>query len=339
MGQNAVGDGITLNNAFAEVMRAKWPPDRPYLAAISGGRDSMALLHFLHGAGYRDLVVCQIDHGLRGEISTAEGEFVREMAERLGYTVELRRVEVTAFARSEKLSLETAARELRYRAFAEVAAKHDCRRVFLAHHADDRVETVLINLFRGTGARGLAGMEPETSRVVAGVELELIRPFLGITREEIVRHVAAEGIDYREDESNASDFALRNRVRNRLLPLLGEIFERDVRPAVLRAADLAALEDTWAAEATGPMPWKGPNGGLDVATLRGMPGAQRQRLLLKWLRERGVPDCGHDEVARVLTVLMTSARPARASLPGGHAVRRREGVLFMEEPRAEGPQA
>ena len=108
---------------------------------------------------------------------------------------------------------------------------------------------------------------------------------------------------------------------------------------MLRAADLAALEDTWAAEATGPMPWKGPNGGLDVATLRGMPGAQRQRLLLKWLRERGVPDCGHDEVARVLTVLMTSARPARASLPGGHAVRRREGVLFMEGPRAEGPQA
>lgn len=327
-----MGDGITLNAAFAETVRAKWPPERPYLAAISGGRDSMALLHFLHGAGYRDLIVCQIDHGLRGEASTEEGEFVRETAQHLGYMVELRQVEVTAFARSEKLSLEMAARELRYRAFAEVAAKHHCRCIFLAHHADDRVETVLINLFRGTGARGLAGMEPETLRIVAGVELELIRPFLGVTREEIVRYVATEGIEYREDESNASDFALRNRVRNRLLPLLGEIFERDVRPAVLRTADLAALEDAWAAEATGPLPWKGPDGGLDVAALRGMPGAQRQRLLLKWLRERGVPNCGHDEVTRVLTVLMTSARPARTSLPGGHAVRRREGILFIERP-------
>jgi len=327
-----VSDRITLNAAFAGAMRAKWPPVRSYLAAISGGRDSMALLHFLHGAGYRDLVVCQVDHGLRGEASTAEGEFVRETAQRLDYTVELRRVEVTAFARSEKLSLETAARELRYRAFAEVAAKHDCRRLFLAHHADDRVETVLINLFRGTGAKGLAGMERETSRLVDGVELELIRPFLGITREEILRYVAVEKIEYREDESNASDFALRNRVRNRLLPLLGEIFERDVRPAVLRAADLAALEEAWAAEATGPLPWKGPDGGLEVAALREMPGAQRQRLLLKWLRESGVPDCGHDEVTRVLSVLLAEARPARASLPGGHSVRRREGTLFIEGP-------
>ncbi len=327
---DAVGNGITLNDAFAEAMRAKWPPGCRYLAAVSGGHDSMALLHFLHGAGYRNLVVCQIDHGLRGEASTGDADFVREKAEVYGYPVELHAVDVAAFSQTEKLSLETAARELRYRAFAEVAEKHDCRRLFLAHHADDRVETVLINLFRGTGAKGLAGIEPETSRVVAGVALEMIRPFLSITRGEITRYVERKGIAYREDESNASDFALRNRVRNRLMPLLGEIFGRDVRPAVLRAADLAALEEAWASEATGPLPRKGESGGLDVAALREMPEGQRQRVLLIWLRASGVPDCGHDEVARAQTVVMAEARPARASLPGDHQVRRREGILFIE---------
>jgi tRNA(Ile)-lysidine synthase len=330
--QDAVGKGITLNEAFAEAMRAKWPPGCRYLAAVSGGRDSMALLHFLHGAGYRDLVVCQVDHGLRGEASTGDADFVREKAEVYGYPVELHAVDVAAFSQTEKLSLETAARELRYRAFAEVAEKYDCRRLFLAHHADDRVETVLINLFRGTGAKGLAGIEMESSRVVAGVALEMIRPFLSITRGEITRYVERKGIAYREDESNASDFALRNRVRNRLMPLLGEIFGRDVRPAVLRAADLAALDEAWAAEATEPLPWRGENGGLDVAALREMPEGQRQRVLLAWLRASGVPDCGYVEVARAQTVLMAEARPARASLPGDHQVRRREGILFIERP-------
>ncbi len=327
-----MGDKITLHGAFAETVRAKWPPDRPYLAAVSGGRDSMALLHFLHGAGYGDLIVCQVDHGLRGEASAAEAEFVQKTAEDYNYRVELRQVEVRDFSRSQKLSLETAARELRYRAFAGVAKKYDCRRLFLAHHADDNVETVLINLFRGTGAKGLAGMAEISERVVDDVRLELLRPFLSVTREEIARYVAEAGIDYREDESNASDFALRNRVRHRLLPLLAEIFGRDVRAAVRREADLAALEEAWAAEGTGPLPWKGADGGLDVAALREMPGGRRQRVLLRWLRERGVPDCGSDEVARVGSVLMAEARPARASLPGGHEVRRRAGILFIEGP-------
>ncbi len=332
MRQKTVGDKITLQESFAEALRAKWPPHRPYLAAISGGRDSMALLHFLHAAGYGDLIVCQVDHGLRGEVSAEEAAFVRNTAEDHGYRVELRQVDVEEFSRSQKLSLETAARELRYGAFAEIAKKHNCPRLFLAHHADDRVETVLINFFRGTGTKGLAGMEEVSHRLVADVPLELLRPFLSVTREEIERYVAEAGIDYREDESNASDFALRNRVRHRLVPLLGEIFGRDVRAAVRRAADLAALDEAWATEAAGPLPWRGDNGGLDVAVLRELPDGQRQRLLLRWLRDRGVPDCGSDEVARVGSILMAEARPARASLPGGCQVRRRAGILFIERP-------
>ena len=322
--------GITLDKAFIEAVKSRWDAEHRYLVAVSGGRDSMALLHFLREAGYRDLVVCHVNHGLRGAASDEDAAFVQREAERMGCEVAGRTVDVPGFAADKKLSLETAARELRYRAFAEMAEEKGCRRMFLAHHADDRVETVLINLFRGTGAKGLAGIDAETTRTINGVTLTLIRPFLTLPQEEIIRYVAAEGIRYREDESNTSDFALRNRVRNRLLPMLHEVFERDVRAAVLRAADLAAMEEAWAIEALGELPWKGDAGGLDVIRLREMPEGQRHRLLLSWLRARGVPDCGFDEVARVAAVLMSNDKPAKSSLPGGLHVRRREGLLFIE---------
>lgn len=292
----------------------------------------MALLRFLHEAGYKNLWVCHINHGLRGESSEADESLVREEAARLGFEAVIRKVDVAGYARAQKHSIEAAARILRYRSFAEIGRERGCRRVFLAHHADDRVETVLINLFRGTGARGLAGIEAETTRVIDGVELELIRPFLAVSRETIDDYIDAKGIRFREDESNASDFALRNRIRNRLLPLLNEIFDRDIRPAVLRAADLAALEDEWAMAAIGNLPRKGDGGGLDVSILRKLPVAQRNRLLLIWLRESQVPDCGLSEVERTSAVLLSAARPARASLPGGYHVRRREGALFIEPP-------
>jgi len=296
----------------------------------------MALLRFLHEAGYENLLVCHINHGLRGESSDADESLVREEAARLGYEAVIRQVDVSGFSREAKHSIEASARILRYRAFAEIGREVDCRRIFLAHHADDRVETVLINLFRGTGARGLAGIEMETIRVIDGMELELIRPFLAISRETIDEYINAKGVRFREDESNTSDFALRNRIRNRLLPLLNEIFERDIRSAVLRAADLAVLEDEWARAAMGELPRKGEAGGLDVSILRGLPAAHRNRLLLIWLRKSQVPDCGLLEVERATAVLLSTARPSRSSLPGGFHVRRRGGVLFIEPP--EQPQ-
>ena len=324
--------GITLDNEFSEKLKAAWDPGLFYLVAVSGGRDSMALLCFLHEAGFKNLLVCHINHGLRGESSDADERLVREEAGRLGYEAVIRQVDIAGFVRAAKLSIEAAARILRYRAFAEISREKDCRRIFLAHHADDRIETVLINLFRGTGARGLAGIEAETTRVIDGVELELIRPFLVVSRETIDDYISAKGVRFRDDESNTSDFALRNRIRNRLLPMLNEIFERDVRSAVLRAADLSALEDEWAVAAMGELPRKGEGGGLDVTIMRGLPAARRNRLLLFWLRESGVPDCGLSEVERAVAVLFSTASPSRASLPGGFHVRRREGILFIEPP-------
>ena len=292
----------------------------------------MVLWHWLREEGYENLRVVHVEHGLRGEASEADAAFVAAEAERRGIPCEIRRVKAAAFAREKKLSLEVAARELRYRALAEVAREHDCERVFLAHHADDRVETVLMHLFRGAGSRGLAGMASESRRSVDGVELTLLRPLLTVSRETLLAYAGDHGIAWREDASNASDFTLRNRIRRRLLPEIAEVFGRDPREAILRAADLAALDEAWSMEMLGNLPRRQPSGGLEVAALRTFPEARRNRLLLSWLRESGVPDCGFFEVERVAAVLLSDSRPAKASLPGGYHVRRRAGELFIEGP-------
>lgn len=289
----------------------------------------MALWHFLRSNGWTGLVAVHVEHGLRGAEGEADAALVGAEAKRLGTPFEIRRVDAAAFAERAKDSLETAARELRYRAIAAVARERSVCRVFLAHHADDQVETVLMRLFRGAGSRGLAGMAEESKRSVDGVGLSLVRPFLGVTRAEIGDYVRINGVAFREDASNASDFALRNRIRNRLLPEIESVFGRDVRAAILRAAGLAALDEAWVAESLGELPRRGA--GLGVAALRAMPSARRNRLLLSWLRAAEVPDCGAAEVEGVALVLLSDSRPAKANLPGGFHVRRRAGELFIED--------
>lgn len=281
----------------------------------------MALLHFLRDAGYSDLVVCHVNHGLREE-AKADEEFVKK--ESGGNRFECRRADTRGLAENEGLSIETAARELRYRTLSEIAGKTGCSRIFLGHHADDQVETILINLFRGTGSRGLAGMQRKSERR----GLTLLRPFLEISRETIDRYVSENGIAYREDATNAEDFALRNRVRHKLIPTIDDVFERDVRDAVLRAAGLARKDADWANALLSELPLK--DNGLAVDALRKMPEAQRNRLLLLWLRDSGIQDCGSGEVGKVVEVLLSDDRPAKENLPGDRHVRRRAGVLFLE---------
>lgn len=305
-------------------------PADAHLIAVSGGRDSMALWHLLRASGWSGLVAVHVEHRLRGAAGEADAALVEAEARRLGVPCEIRRVDAAAFANAGKCSLETAARELRYRAIAAVARERAVSRVLLAHHAGDQVETVLMRLFRGAGARGLAGMAGEAKRTIDGVELTLVRPFLEVSREEIDEYVGIHGVPFREDASNASDFALRNRIRNRLLPEIEAVFGREARAAILRASRLAALDEAWAAEMLGEAPRRGR--GLDVAALRSFPQAKRNRTLLSWLRESGVPDCGLAEVERVAEVLRSEGRPAKANLPGGFHARRSAGELFIEAP-------
>jgi tRNA(Ile)-lysidine synthase len=328
-----VAKTLPFETSLAEASAALLPRDQAYLIGVSGGRDSMALLHGLVALGYgksAPLIVVHVNHGLRAAESDGDEIFVRTAAEELGLTCESSRSDVRQRAVTQSISLETAAREARYEAFAEWARQHACPRVVLAHHADDQVETVLMNLFRGAGWRGLGGMIPSNTRDIGGTKLNLLRPLLGIFRESIDDYVRRRLIAFREDASNAILDALRNRVRHQLMPILTDVFQRDVRDAVLHNAEIAQKTEAWIADHSGDLPRLGS--GLAVAPLRLLPTARREHLLLEWLRESAVPDCGRREVAGLDAVVCSQARPATFNLPGGFRARRRAGQLWLEGP-------
>lgn len=300
-----------------------------YLAGVSGGRDSVALLHALVEAGFRRLVVCHLNHGLRGRAAAADARFVAALAAKLGLELESEKTDVARLAQSAGLSLETAAREARYAFFARAARKWRCRSLFLAHHADDQVETFLFNLFRGSGRAGLGGMRRESERTVEGVRLRILRPLLGVWREEIDAQVCARGLRFREDASNRAEEFTRNRVRHTLFPVLKKVFGRDVRRSLWRASVILRDEEDLLASLTAA-----PTGAeLAVPELRGQPVALQRRRILAWLRGNGVPDVGFGEVETVRALLEPGpGNPAKINLPGGWHARRRAKRLFLEAP-------
>ena len=139
-------------------------PGARYLVGVSGGRDSVALLHWLVELGYKNLIVCHFDHQLRGRSSRADAIFVQKLAANYDVDLALGSANVRALAVKKKMSIETAARDARYKFFAQVAKRRRCRTIFLGHHADDLVETFLINLFRGAGTSGLGAMRAVSDR-------------------------------------------------------------------------------------------------------------------------------------------------------------------------------
>src|SRR5713101_2033932 len=164
-------------------------PEARYLVGVSGGRDSVVLLHWLVDLGYKKLVVCHLNHQLRGRSSDADARFVQKLASKYDVDLEIGLRNVGAIAAKKKLSLETAAREARYRFFAQVAKRRRCRTIFLVHHADDLVETFLMNLFRGAGITGLSAMREIATRRVEDVDLTIARPLLGVWRGDIDAYV------------------------------------------------------------------------------------------------------------------------------------------------------
>src|SRR5206468_6656269 len=146
-----------------------FPPDARYLVGVSGGRDSVALLHSLVERGYEELIVCHLNHQLRGRSSDADARFVKKLATKYDVDFELGGANVRALAKEKKMSIETAARQARYSFFAKAAKPNRCRTIFLAHHADDLVETFLLNLIRGAGLTGLAAMREISNRRIDSV--------------------------------------------------------------------------------------------------------------------------------------------------------------------------
>lgn len=311
----------------AKVLK-QFPPARSYLVGVSGGRDSVTLLHWLAASGYRKLIVCHLDHQLRGRASRDDGKFVEGLAARLHFEFEIDRTDVAALARESKQSVETAGRTARYEFFARVARRRRCRTIFLGHHADDLVETFLLNLFRGVGPAGFGGMREISSRRIAGTELQIVRPLLGVRREEIDAYVKTQRLEFREDLTNASLGPARNRVRRRVIPYIEKQLGRKVGSAIWRAALIAADEAEWLEGLvdTG----QSESEQLDVAQLRAQPRALQRRTIQRWLQSRGVADLDFDLIERIRGLLDPEAATSKTNLPRDRHVRRRAGKLFVE---------
>ena len=273
----------------------------------------MALLHALVEAGFKRLVVCHFNHGMRGRDAANDARFVAALAGKLGLEM------VTG--RGIGITSEAEARDARYAFFAQVARDRRCRTIFLGHHADDQVETFLFNLFRGAGRVGLGGMAVESERM----GLRIIRPMLGVWREEIDAYVRGRKLRFREDASNRTAAFTRNRIRHQLFPLLEKVFGRDVRRAVWRAAAILGAEEEWLAALSGGV----EPAELAVPELRAQTVAQQRRRLLAWLRGHAVPDAGFEHVEAVRSLLEPGG-PAKVNLPGGRHARRRAKRLFLE---------
>jgi len=215
------------------------PNDR-LIVAVSGGADSVALLNLL--ATLPDyplqLVIAHLNHQLRGKESDADERFVRNLADQYGYRCEISRCNIRMQAKQTGQSLEEAGREARYRFFTETKERYNAAAIAVAHHADDQAETVLHRLIRGSGTTGLTAMAPRN-------RIDVIRPLLDVTRQDLRRHLEMHQISFREDASNSDQSFLRNRIRHELLPLLDDytpgIVARLAATAQLLADDEALL--------------------------------------------------------------------------------------------------
>jgi len=304
------------------------PPNECYLVGVSGGRDSVVLLDWLVRSGYRNLIVCHLNHQLRGRASAADARFVEKLAARLDLTVMISAADVRKVAKAGGMSIETAARFARYRFFARTARRRRCRILLLAHHADDLVETFLLNLLRGTGTAGLAGIRESSEHQFGNLKLEVIRPFLQIWRSDIDRYVRKHRLAFREDASNSQLGPLRNRIRLRVIPYLEKTVGRDIRQNVWRTAMIVAEEEHFFGELLPKI--EGKAGEMSLRPLREMAVALQRRTLHKWLRNSHVADVGFDLIERVRGLLDVAAGVARTNLPKNRHVRRRAGKLILE---------
>ncbi len=299
-----------------------------WLVGVSGGADSVTLLHLLVEAGFSDLIACHLDHGLRGRESAGDAAFVKRLAAKLGVACEVGKTDVKARMKDRLESMETAARNARHAFFAECAGKYKCPRIVLAHHADDQAETVLWNLLRGShGLKGMCARQDFTTE--SGAKLELHRPLLAVRRAELVGWLVSHKQKWREDASNAEPVAVRNRLRNEALPLLAGISGRDPAAAISRAlaatAEMESLE-SWALLQTDVLD---PQGRLHLGALRKLPPVLQRAALRKFLMENGIPSPDRALVESSLSLLDVK-NPASVNLPGGGRLRRSAGRLWLD---------
>jgi len=225
-------DYIRRNRLFS-------PGDR-VIVALSGGADSVCLLVVLNELREvlgLELKAVHVHHGLRGKEADRDSEYAGRLSETLGVPFVCVRVDAALYAREHGMSVEEAGRHLRYQIFEKERLDFSGTKIAVAHHRDDQAETILYNLFRGTGLKGLGGMRP--------VRDNIVRPLLSVGREEILAYLAEKGISYCEDSTNAQTDYVRNRIRSLILPEIREEVNRRAGENILHAGEMAAQADAY----------------------------------------------------------------------------------------------
>ncbi len=216
------------------------PPHTAILAGISGGPDSICLLHVLMTLSQRfrcRIGIAHLNHGLRSTVSDQDAVFVRSLAEKQNIPFFYKRTDIQKKTKTSKKSIEETGRNERYTFFSKVAASHGFDKIALGHHRDDNAELVLMNLLRGSGPLGLSGIPP--------IRNNIIRPLIGVSRSEIMSYLTENDLKYLTDYSNADTAFLRNKIRHELLPLLKEQYNPNIGETLNRLSDIFRREEDW----------------------------------------------------------------------------------------------
>lgn len=293
------------------------PPGSTVVCAVSGGADSVALLHWLWSNQQTlgiTVTAAHYNHCLRGEASDGDEAFVCGLCASWHIPLAVGRGDVAGYSRQSGTSIEEAARQLRYEFLLAQPGY-----IALAHHADDQVETVLLNLLRGTGLKGLCAMEARCGR--------LVRPLLAVTRQEIEAYLQEHGLPHREDATNTEDDALRNRLRHHVIPLLRQE-NPNLAGTIGRMTALLHQDEAYLAARTDQLlDAARREHGYDCLTLAGAEEVLRRRALRRLL-EIPKPTQAHVDAAEAL--LGSCQGSAEIALPGGYLLRRQYGILSLE---------
>ena len=302
-------------------------PGSTLVCAVSGGKDSVCLLHLLYSlqeALSIEVEAAHLNHHLRGEESERDEAFVRALCKTLGVRLTVSHADVLSRCEETGESVEEAARVLRYRFFESLG-----KPVATAHTLDDNLETVLLNLVRGTGLRGLCGIPPKRGAIV--------RPMLCISREEVEAYLQAHALSHVEDSSNASDLPLRNRLRHEVLPLLRQE-NPSLAQGVFRMDEILRREDAFLDERAQALLRAAslPPARWSCRVLQSAPDVIQARAMRKLLTELAVPKPSQAHVDALLHLISGTDGTQSVSLPGNIVLRRSYDQLSLAPPGSQG---
>lgn len=309
------------------------------LVGVSGGSDSVALLHVLFELAPRydlQLGIAHLNHGLRGKEADADAEFVSSLAKKFDLPCYIQKRNIRQFQAAGKLSLEEAARRVRYTFYHQVAEKNGFNKIALGHQANDNAEHMLMYLFRGSGPLGLSGIPPIRDG-------KIVRPLIRLTTSEIKNYLAVTGADYVTDRTNTDPQFIRNRIRHQLLPILTASYNPKLIVSLNRLADIMRTEEQWMNDAIRPIfdavvvSKEAGNLTFSALDLNRIQLAVRRRIIRMAVEavKGDLRRINFNHIESLLKLLEKGRSCGHLDLPGCISARREGDVLFISRGKSD----